>query len=323
MFDTIYAILGIPFGFVLKVIYDTVDNYGIALILFTLFARLLMLPTTITQQKGTAKTMRLQPKLRKISAKYAGDQRKIQEETQELYKREGYNPMNAGCMPLLIQMPIIFGLIGVIYHPLQYALRIDDASITALTQAATEYFKSLGRELTATDTRTIELTIIENFANVKSFVKEGSVTQAVFNKIAAFNFEFLGIPLGKTPIFKVFDRLWAIPILSGLSSLASGVFTLVKQKQQNPEMAKNPSMGCMTLGMPLFSVYFTFQFPAGIGIYWIASNIFAFISTVIISYTHSPKKMITKIMVEETIQRRSKEANIKRIREMKEANANK
>ena len=318
MFDTIYAILGVPFGFVLKVIYDTVDNYGVALILFTLFARILMLPTTITQQKGAAKSQRLQPKIRRINAKYAGDQRKIQEETQALYQREGHNPMNAGCMPLLVQMPIIFGLIGVIYHPLQYALRIDDASITALTQAVTEYFKAIGQELNATDTRTIELKIIENIVNLKSCVTSGEITQAVYNKIAAFDFEFLGIPLGQTPSTKEFSRLWAIPILSGLSSLASGIFTLVKQKQQNPEMAKNPSMGCMTLGMPLFSLYFTFQFPAGIGIYWIASNIFAFFSTVVISFTHSPKKMITKIMVEETIQRRSKEASIKLVRELKE-----
>lgn len=323
MIDSIYAILGIPFGFVLKIIYDTVNNYGVALILFTLFARLLMLPTTITQQKGSAKTMRLQPKIRRINARYGTDRQKIQEETQALYQREGYNPMNAGCMPLLIQMPIIFGLIGVIYHPLQYALRIDDASIAALTTAITDYFTSIGREIDAMGTRTIELTIIENISNLKSCVTSGAITQTVYDKIASFDFEFLGIPLAQTPVFKEFNRLWAIPLLSGLSSLASGIFTLIKQKQQNPEMAKNPSMGCMTFFMPLFSLYFTFKFPAGIGIYWIASNIFAFFSTVVISFTHSPKKMITKIMVEETVQRRSKEANIRRIKELKEANSNK
>lgn len=321
MFDTIYAVLGVPFGYVLKFIYDTVDNYGVALILFTLFARILMLPTTITQQKGAAKTQRLSPKIRRINEKYAGDQRKIQEETQLLYQREGYNPMSAGCMPLLIQMPIIFGLIGVIYHPLKYALQIDDASISALTTAVTEHFKELGTQLNATDTRTIELRIIENIAALKGSVASGAVSQRVYDKIAAFDFEFLGIPLGQTPQMKVFNNLWAIPILSGLSSLASGVFTMIKQKQQNPQMAKNPSMGCMTLGMPLFSLYFTFQFPAGIGIYWIASNIFAFFSTVIISFTHSPKKLITKAMVEETIVRRSKEANTKRVKELQDSPA--
>ena len=77
--NAIYDILGVPFGFVLKLIFDAVKNYGVALILFTLFARLLMFPSSIHQQKGTAKTQRLQPKLRKIQEKYKGDNKKIQE----------------------------------------------------------------------------------------------------------------------------------------------------------------------------------------------------------------------------------------------------
>jgi len=67
----------------------------------------------------------------------------------------------------------------------------------------------------------------------------------------------------------------------------------------------------MTFGMPLFSVYLGFQFPVGIGIYWIASNVFAFAQTVIMSFTHNPKKLIAKLMVDETVERRSKEANLK------------
>jgi YidC/Oxa1 family membrane protein insertase len=76
----------------------------------------------------------------------------------------------------------------------------------------------------------------------------------------------------------------------------------------------------MTFGMPLFSTYFTFLFPVGIGIYWIASNVFAFAQTVILSFTHNPKKMIAKLMVEETIQRRSKEDNLKLVASRKEKN---
>ena len=94
--DAIYTTLGIPFGYVLRFIFEAVNNYGLALILFTLFARLLMIPTSIYQTKGTVKTQRLQPKIRRINAKYKGDQKKIQEETQALYQREGHNPMNIG-----------------------------------------------------------------------------------------------------------------------------------------------------------------------------------------------------------------------------------
>ena len=134
--DAIYTTLGIPFGYVLRFIFEAVDNYGLALILFTLFARLLMIPTSIYQTKGTVKTQRLQPKIRRINAKYKGDQKKIQEETQALYQREGHNPMNMGCLPLAIQFIIIFGLIGVIYHPLKWALAIDDTTINSLTEIA-------------------------------------------------------------------------------------------------------------------------------------------------------------------------------------------
>ena len=87
----------------------------------------------------------------------------------------------------------------------------------------------------------------------------------------------------------------------------------LRQREQNPEMAKNPSMGCMTFGMPLFSLYFTFQFPAGIGVYWIASSVIAFLQTIVLNSVFSPKKATTKLLIEDTVQRRSKEQNQKRV----------
>lgn len=306
--DAIYEILGIPFGYVLRFIFEAVDNYGLALILFTLFARLLMIPTSIYQTKGTVKTQRLQPKIRRINAKYKGDQKKIQEETQALYQREGHNPMNMGCLPLAIQFIIIFGLIGVIYHPLKWALAIDETTINSLTEIA----KTLPGYNAKTDLRTIELFVINHIDTIRPLALSKGIGAGVIDSIANFNFTFLGIPLGKIPSIKEPGILWAVPILSGLTSLATSLFSMLQQRKNNPEMAKNPTMGCMTFGMPLFSIYFTFQFPAGIGIYWIASNVFALIQTVILSFTHSPKKMIAKAMVDETVERRSREENLKR-----------
>ena len=300
--DAIYEILGIPFGYVLRFIFEAVDNYGLALILFTLFARLLMIPTSIYQTKGTVKTQRLQPKIRRINAKYKGDQKKIQEETQALYQREGHNPMNMGCLPLAIQFIIIFGLIGVIYHPLKWALAIDETTINSLTEIA----KTLPGYNAKTDLRTIELFVINHIDTIRPLALSKGIGAGVIDSIANFNFTFLGIPLGKIPSIKEPGILWVVPILSGLTSLATSLFSMLQQRKNNPEMAKNPTMGCMTFGMPLFSIYFTFQFPAGIGIYWIASNVFALIQTVILSFTHSPKKMIAKAMVDETVERRSR-----------------
>jgi len=265
-----------------------------------------MFPSSVSQQKGAAKTQRLQPKLRKIQEKYKGDNRKIQEETQALYQREGHNPMNAGCAPMLVQMPIIFGLIGVIYNPLTYALEIPKEYITTLTEAAKGLFPELAKS------RTIQLAVINHIDKLS-----GLIPEEFFSKIASFNFTFLGLPLGETPDMKKPSILWIIPILSGITSFASSIYTYLKQKQANPEMYKNPTMGCMTFGMPLFSTYFTFLFPVGIGIYWTASNVFAFAQTVILNYTHNPKKMIAKLMIEETIERRSREENLKLVAERK------
>ncbi len=306
--EAIYEILGIPFGYVLRFIFEAVDNYGLALILFTLFARLLMIPTSIYQTKGTVKTQRLQPKIRRINAKYKGDQKKIQEETQALYQREGHNPMNMGCLPLGIQFVIIFGLIGVIYHPLKWALAIPDTTIASLTEIA----KELAEYNAKTDQRTVELFVINHINEIRQLALEKGISQSVIDSISNFNFTFLRIPLGKIPSIKEPGKLWAVPILSGITSLGTSLFSMLQQRKTNPEIAKNPSMGCMTFGMPLFSLYFTFQFPAGIGIYWIASNVFALIQTVVLSFTHSPKKMIAKAMVDETVERRSREENLKR-----------
>ncbi|MBO5184332.1 MAG: membrane protein insertase YidC, partial [Clostridia bacterium] len=107
------------FGFLFRILYQFINNYGLALLIFTLFFRLILLPSTIHQQKGSAKTVRLQPKLKRIREKYqdyapAEKNQKIQEETNELYQREGYNAMTSSCMPLLFQLPILWGLYGVV-----------------------------------------------------------------------------------------------------------------------------------------------------------------------------------------------------------------
>ena len=298
------------FGFLLSTLYNWVGNYGVALILLTLIARILMLPMSIKQQKSTAKMQRLQTKVRKIQQQYAGDQKKIQEETQALYSREGTNPMSMGCLPLVFQLPVIYGLIGAIYHPLQYVLKIDAANIEALTKALSDVV-----EVTTKNSRVVELQIIEHIRELS-----GAVPADVFEKISSFDFKFLGISLGQVPSVKHPDILWLVPILSFLSQMASSVVMYMRQKEQNPDMAKNPSMGCMTFGMPLFSLYFTFQFPVGIGIYWITSSVIAFVQMLVLNSIYSPKKMTIKLMVEETIQRRSREENLKRVAEHKQSN---
>lgn len=124
MFAFFYSI----FGFLFRILYSFVDNYGVALVIFTLFFRLVVLPANIKTQKGSAKQVRLQPKLKRIQERYKDyapneRQQKIQEETNALYQREGYSAMTAGCLPLLFQLPILWGLYGVVRQPLTYVLQ--------------------------------------------------------------------------------------------------------------------------------------------------------------------------------------------------------
>ncbi|MBR6784811.1 MAG: membrane protein insertase YidC [Clostridia bacterium] len=304
-----YQVLGIPFGYLLDWIYQTIGfgSYAVSIILLTLITRLLTVPSSITQQKGMAKTQRIQSKVRKIQTKYAGDQRRIQEETTALYQREGYNPMSAGCTPMLLQFVILFGLIGAIYYPLTNFLHFTKEDVEILKSAL------------ALDSKNIqaELLVMENIDKLKVLFAEGKLKGIEASQLAMIenvDFKIFGISLGVKPTDKgVTNWVWLVPVLSFLTSMLSGVYSMIKQKQQNPAAGGGPMMGCMMFGMPLLSLYFVINYPIGIGVYWIASGLFGFISTVIIGYFYSPKKTLARIMVDETVERRSKEENAKRI----------
>ena len=308
----------LPFAWILEQFYNLTNNYIVALFFFAIVFKIILLPSSISQQKSSAKMQRIQPKVRRIQAKYAGDQRKIQEETQALYQREGYNPMGAqGCLPMLIQFPIIILLYNIIYQPLKYVLRIDAKELETLTEAVKKIAE------VKTD-RQIEMTIMDHFSELSNVVSAETAT-----KIEEFieNFSAFGMTLTTNPSFDAIKNwstsetgaklLVLIPVLSGVTSLLTSIITQARQKKENPEMAKNPSMGCMTYGMPLMSVWFAFQFPAGIGVYWIFQNILSAIQTLVLHKVYRKEKIMAKELVAETVARRSKENNAKAIAEMK------
>ena len=126
------------------------------------------------------------------------------------------------------------------------------------------------------------------------------------------------LDLTQTPQWKEPSILWLIPALVLVLGLITGLIMFNKQKQQNPEMAKNPSMGCMTFMSPLLSVWFTFMFPAGVGVYWIMSSFFQLVQTILLNHTHNPQKVIARNMIDETVDRRSREAHVKKLKEFEE-----
>ncbi len=122
-----YTILGViakPMGYLLDFLYNVVGNYGITIIIFTVFVKLCIYPLYIKQTKSTAVMSEMQPKIREIQNRYVNDQEMMNIKLQELYKEEKFNPMG-GCLPMLIQMPIIMGLFALLRNPLRYITKDD------------------------------------------------------------------------------------------------------------------------------------------------------------------------------------------------------
>lgn len=316
--DAILQILYVPFGFLFRILYQFVNNYGLALLIFSLFFKLILLPSAIKQQKTMAKTYRMQPKLKRIREKYQDyapneRQQRIQMETNELYQREGYSAMTGGCAPLLLQLPILYGLYGVIRMPLTHVLNIGKEAVTALTAAV----QTVEGAIVSKNTYYLESAVISNIQKIAD-ASPDLVAQypEAFEKIKNFDFAIFGIDLGSIPSWDTFKNfgeatteakvLLLIPILSALTSLLTSVLSQVRQKKTNPD-AQMQGMGCMMLSMPIMSLIFTFQFPAGMGMYWILSNIFAFLQTLILGHFYAPRKTVAQLMVNETIERRSYE----------------
>lgn len=311
----LYEILGVPFGFVIALFYGLTGNYLLSILCLTIVVRLCLLPSAISQQRGMAKQARLQPKLRRIQQKYAGNQQKIQEETQALYQREGTSAMTSGCLPTLIQLPIMIGLFQVNYHPFSMVLRLPTETVEALKVAAEPFLDGA-----KSNPYRMELYALEHFHEIDLPSITG-LTSDMIAKVDLFidRFSLFGLDLSVTPQFKEPTVYWVVPIVSGLIALAMSIYSQYRQKKNNPEMAKNPMMGCMMLYMPIMQIVFGFMFPISVGIYTIMSSTISFAQMIVLNHIYAPKKVLAKVMIDETIYRRSKEENTKKVKAMQES----
>ena len=310
----IYEYLGIPFGFVIYLFYALTGHYILSIFFLLLLVRICLLPSAIKQQKNMAMQQRLQPKLRRIREKYGNDQQKIQQETQALYQQEGFSAMGGGCLPMLIQLPVMLGLYQVNLHPFSMVLRIPDTIVNQLKQIAV----TLGQNAYEKNDFRAELTALTYWDKIDKSAISG-LNPDIVQKITTFkdHFTFLGLNLAEKPDIHNFSIYWAVPIVSGVIALATAIYSLVRQKKTNPEMSKNPTMGCMMLFTPAMQIYFAFLFPVSIGIYIIMSSAISLIQMLVLNHIYSPKKVLARAMVDETVYRRSKEEHIKKINEFK------
>ncbi|MDR1408801.1 MAG: YidC/Oxa1 family membrane protein insertase [Oscillospiraceae bacterium] len=327
MFELIYRYLGIPFGWVLTLLLSIVPNYVLVLIVFTLMTRCIMIPTNLQQKRAQAQGQRLQPKIRRIQQKYAGNQQKIQQETSALYSREGAASMNAGCLPMLISLPIMYGIAGAIYYPLKYPLGLhhDFPGVIEKLEAAFLKLKALDpafSELVGNNASIaskqvgvmehIQALLMNPYHEVREMMND--VPAAVIERIHNFDFNFLGISLGLKPEWNSWSIL--VPIASLVFSVGFSVYSMIMQRKQNPGQQQQNlmMMGCMTLGMPLMMFWFAMTMPVAIGIYWATGSFFALVQGIIFSHMYTPSKVLARMMVDDTINRcaREKEQRAKR-----------
>ena len=251
-------------GYVIRFCYNTIgfQSYALALLWFALIVKLLLLPFGIKQQKNQIKLAKLRPKMYAIEKKYAGrtDQitlRKKQQEIMEMQQKEGYSPF-AGCLPLLVQLPLIFILYRIIQRPLSYICMMEDTAI-----------ESLGKAVGVNN-------ITEQIKIIGEVVKSGA-TYPELAGIKLPNFNLFGIiDLSVNP--EVVSWAAIIPILVFVSQF----FSMKLTRWLNPAMAAQTqtpdaamSMKIMDFAMPAMTLFLGFRLPAALGLYWIYQSVLA------------------------------------------------
>jgi len=276
------SVLGTALGWIMSLIYNLIHNYGLSIIIFTLFTKLLLFPLSLLTQKNSINMVRMMPEENKLKIKYIDDKDKLADERLKLYKKYKYHPI-LGTVPLLIQIPLVLGLVYVIYRPLSFVLQIDSSVIDALEELMVNAFPDFN---TADNTYQVEI-----IRKVKEGweLSNGEYGQAI-KDIKELDMHFLGIDLSETPSLKHFDRLLLIPLFSGISAW---LLCWVQNKINILQMAQgNVNKVLTTLFMVAFSTYFAVLVPTGVGLYWIFGNLFAIPMMMITNLCMPPKKYI-------------------------------
>ena len=259
MFDFIAR----PVGMLLVFLYNTFQNYGIAIVVLTLLIRLVLLPLYYKQMKSTAKTQKLQPKIKELQKRYKNDKDKLSQEQMKLYKEEGVNPMG-GCLPTLIQLPILFGLIAVFREPLKfmygYSAEMIEAAVAKLPEAMHGTYQQ------------VYAVVTEKGLNM-NFLGFWDLSQ-----VPRWN------PAGIMENPKVFIPLLLIPILSAITTYISmkmsnnAMFGKKDKNAPKGQKSEADAMGgannMMAYMFPLLSLWLGFSVPASLGLYWFIGYIF-------------------------------------------------
>ncbi|MGI6668247.1 MAG: YidC/Oxa1 family membrane protein insertase [Acetivibrionales bacterium] len=291
-----------PLGKFLLFIYNIAfQNYGLAIIIFTIIVRLAMLPLTLKQYRSSAKMQELQPLINDIQRKYKNDREKMNEELMKLYQEHNYNPAG-GCLPMFLQFPIIITLYWVIVQPLKFMLNKSADAINKIVEAAAKGVAALEAAAGTAGAvpRTVE-EIIRSWGNHKeiramNFFNEHqellSEVSGCLDKSELIDFKsFLGLHLGETATYnfskivaqpEVYVPLLILVILATATTYFSGRLAMPKTSDSSDKAAGCTSNSMVLMG-PVMTLMFSFQMPAGIILYWMSGYVVAIIQQLYIN----------------------------------------
>ncbi|MDR3209938.1 MAG: membrane protein insertase YidC [Oscillospiraceae bacterium] len=273
------------FGVLLMWLYELAQNYGIAVILFAIAVRALMLPFQMKSKRGELQSLRISPKVKAIEKKFESNKRQAQVEIANLYKEEGVSPAS-GCLWSFIQLPIWLLLYQAIRNPLTTMMGIPKGeAIEAISAKLAEFAELLGRVVPAATDQIAQAQFISQLPSEQFEVLRA--LPEVGDKLRQLNYSFLGLNLGAVPQWKFWTwdysdpKLWAPLLFLGLIPVVSGVAQFIYQKvlkkirPQTPVTTggMNPNSASMMIMFSAMSVVFGFSMPAALSVYWIAGSL--------------------------------------------------
>lgn len=252
------------FGYALNLIYSFVSNYGLAIIIFSVLLKILLVPLSIKQQKTMKKSTEIQKKVKEIQYKYEGNMEKINQETLNLYKEEKMNPFS-GCFTAIIQIILLFSMFYLVRNPLTYMKKIDSDVIDG-------YINEIKEELPENE-RNIA------YPEIAVIKQKGAEDERVY-----INMAFLGLDLSNVPSQNFSNwTVYIIPVLYVLSSLLSmkiSTMTTSKKEEEKEENKEKTELDAveqanknMMWFMPIMSVSISLIAPLGLALYWLVNNI--------------------------------------------------
>lgn len=278
-------------GYIMSFCYNILNNYGLAIILFTILSKIVLLPLSIMIQKESIKMVKMQPKINRIKINYFGDNNAIAEETSNLYKEEKYNAL-ASLFPLIIQIVLLLGLVSVINHPLTHLTKINETKINEATKIVLKNHENLNKE--ASD---LEIEVVKDIQKDKTEKYDEVLTGKEIKEIKDLKLSFLGFNLSWVAAVEKGLAL-LVPLIAGLSALV----LCIGQNKINvlqAEQSKANKYGMLILSVGL-SLYLGMFVAAGVALYWTISNLLAVVQQIILNIFINPKKYVDYEELEKT-----------------------